>query len=88
MNLGHGLRVLLEEDKEQNREISVFNDLISYREKDMGKEKNSTAAKHIKKYCYVIGLLSFLVAFFFSAWGFIIRKCKKRQAEPIWQKVL
>ena len=28
MNLGHGLRVLLEEDKEQNREISVFNDLI------------------------------------------------------------
>lgn len=51
-------------------------------------EKNSTAAKHIKKYCYVIGLLSFLVAFFSAAWGFIIRKCKKRQAEPIWQKVL
>ena len=25
---------------------------------------NSTAAKHIKKYCYIIGLLSFLIAFF------------------------
>ena len=25
---------------------------------------NSTAAKHIKKYCYIIGILSFLIAFF------------------------
>ena len=25
---------------------------------------NSTAAKHIKKYCYIVGLLSFLIAFF------------------------
>ena len=25
---------------------------------------NSTAAKHIKKYCYIIGLFSFLIAFF------------------------
>ena len=25
---------------------------------------NSTAAKHIKKYCYIVGLLSFLLAFF------------------------
>ena len=25
---------------------------------------NGTAAKHIKKYCYIIGLLSFLIAFF------------------------
>ena len=25
---------------------------------------NSTAAKHIKKYCYIIGLLSLLIAFF------------------------
>ena len=32
-------------------------------------EKNSTAAKYIKKYCYVIGLLSFLVAFFFCGVG-------------------
>ena len=27
-------------------------------------KRNSTAAKHIKKYCYIIGLLSFLIAFF------------------------
>ena len=25
---------------------------------------NNTAAKHIKKYCYIVGLLSFLIAFF------------------------
>ena len=25
---------------------------------------NSTAAKHIKKYCYIVGFLSFLIAFF------------------------
>ena len=25
---------------------------------------NGTAAKHIKKYCYIVGLLSFLLAFF------------------------
>ena len=25
---------------------------------------NSTAAEHIKKYCYIVGLLSFLLAFF------------------------
>ena len=25
---------------------------------------NSTAAKHIKKYSYIVGLLSFLIAFF------------------------
>ena len=79
MNLGHGLRVLLEEDKEQNREISAFNDLISYREKDMGKwRKNSTAAKHIKKYCYVIGLLSFLVAFFFCGVGIHYQEMQKK----------
>ena len=27
-------------------------------------KKNSTAAKHIKKYCYIVGLISFLIAFF------------------------
>ena len=25
---------------------------------------NSTAAEHIKKYCYIVGILSFLLAFF------------------------
>ena len=25
---------------------------------------NGTAAKHIKKYCYIVGLLSFLLAIF------------------------
>lgn len=49
MNLGHGLRVLLAEDKEQNREISVFNDLISYREKDIGKWRKTVRPLNISK---------------------------------------
>ena len=27
-------------------------------------KRNSTAAKHIKKYCYIVGLISFLITFF------------------------
>ena len=41
-------------------------------------EKNSTAAKHIKKYCYVIGLLSFLVAFFFCGVGIHYQEMQKK----------
>ena len=34
---------------------------------------NNTAAKHIKKYCYIVGLLSFLIAFFALdlLWGMV-----------------
>ena len=41
-------------------------------------EKNSTAAKYIKKYCYVIGLLSFLVAFFFCGVGIHYQEMQKK----------
>ena len=41
-------------------------------------EKNSTAAKHIKKYCYVIGLLSFLVSFFFCGVGIHYQEMQKK----------
>ena len=41
-------------------------------------EKNSTAAKHIKKYCYVIGLLSFLVAFLFCIAGVHYQEMQKK----------
>ena len=37
------------EDKEQNREISVFNDLISYREKDIGKWRKTVRPRSISK---------------------------------------
>ena len=41
-------------------------------------EKNSTAAKRIKKYCYVIGLLSFLAAFLFCSVGLRYQEMKKK----------
>ena len=42
-------------------------------------EKNSTAAKHIKKYCYVIGLFSFLVAFLFCSMGVHYQEMQKKE---------
>lgn len=47
---------------------------------------NSTAAKHIKKYCYIIGLLSFLIAFLRVVRCSDIRKRKKKHRELIWHK--
>ena len=38
---------------------------------------NNTAAKHIKKYCYIVGLLSFLIAFLRVVRCSDIRKRKK-----------
>ena len=49
MNPGHGRRVLLVEDKEQNRELSVSNDLISYKEKDIGKWRKTVRPLNISK---------------------------------------
>ena len=41
---------------------------------------NSTAAKHIKKYCYIIGLLSFLIAFFVCSQMIRYQEKEKRAA--------
>lgn len=49
-------------------------------------KKNSTAAKHIKKYCYIVGLISFLIAFFACSQMLRYQE-KKKQRELIWHKV-
>ena len=49
MNSGHGRRVLLAEDHEQNRELSVSNDLASYKEKDIGKWRKTVRPLNISK---------------------------------------
>lgn len=48
---------------------------------------NSTAAKHIKKYCYIIGLLSFLIAFFACSQMLRYQEKEKKHRELIWHKV-
>lgn len=47
---------------------------------------NSTAAKHIKKYCYIIGLLSFLIAFFACSQMLRYQEKEKKYRELIWHK--
>ena len=46
---------------------------------------NSTAAKHIKKYCYIVGLLSFLLAFF--ACSQMIRYQEKEKKLPTYNEL-
>ena len=41
---------------------------------------NSTTAKHIKKYCHIIGLLSFLIAFFVYSQMIRYQEKEKRAA--------
>ncbi|MCI7449736.1 MAG: hypothetical protein MSD68_08615 [Blautia sp.] len=41
---------------------------------------NSTTAKHIKKYCHIIGLLSFLIAFFVCSQMIRYQEKEKRAA--------
>ena len=41
---------------------------------------NSTTAKHIKKYCHIIGLLSFLIAFFVCSQMILYQEKEKRAA--------
>lgn len=48
---------------------------------------NSTAAKHIKKYCYIVGFLSFLIAFFVCSQMLRYQEKEKKQRELIWHKV-
>ena len=43
---------------------------------------NSTTAKHIKKYCHIIGLLSFLIAFFVCSQMIRYQEKEKRAAGP------
>lgn len=45
---------------------------------------NSTTAKHIKKYCHIIGLLSFLIAFFVCSQMIRYQEKEKEQREPIF----
>ena len=47
---------------------------------------NGRAAKHIKKYCYIVGLLSFLIAFFVCSQMIRYAEKEKKQREFIWQK--
>ena len=47
---------------------------------------NGTAAKHIKKYCYIVGLLSFLLAFFVCSQMIRYQEKEKKQWELIWHK--
>ena len=41
---------------------------------------NSTTAKHLKKYCHIIGLLSFLIAFFVCSQMIRYQEKEKRAA--------
>ena len=47
---------------------------------------NSTAAEHIKKYCHIVGLLSFLLAFFACSQIIRYQEKEKKQWELIWHK--
>ena len=41
---------------------------------------NNTAAKHIKKYCYIVGLLSLLIAFFVCSQMLRYQEKEKKKA--------